>query len=331
MLRVGYIGNFQPLHSTENHVRKSLEALGHLVLPIQENLYDANYVYQAVKDNGCDLLLYTRTWGMAGLQETLNRLHAEGIPSASYHLDLYYGLARTGLYSDLKSKGIDGIHNDPFWHTKYVFTVDGNPKSAEWFKENGINHFYIRAGVYHAECYKAKSEGFKYDIIFVGSYGYHPEWPYRQKLIDWLKETYGSRFTLIPTPGQPAVRNEALNQLYADSKIVIGDSLSPGFNHDEYWSDRVYETTGRGGFIIHPFIKGLETEFKSGKELITYPFNDFSALDRLIDYFLKQDGEREAIRKAGHERTKKDHTYLNRMTEILTEIAKHEPQIASKL
>lgn len=337
MLRVGYIGNFMPFHSTENHVRKSLEEMGHMVMPIQEDIYTADRVYQLVKDSGCDLLLYTRTWGMAGLQAVLDRLQAEGVPSASYHLDLYYGLERTGLYRDLKSKGIDGIHNDPFWHTTYVFTVDGNPKSAEWFKQNNINHFYVRAGVYGKEAYIAAESAangkrdFENDIVFVGSYGYHPEWPYRHQLIDWLRNTYGPRFRLVPTPGQPAIRNEALNQLYADTKIVVGDTLCPGFTHDEYWSDRVYETTGRGGFIIHPMIKGLETQFVDKKEAVFYKYQDFEQLKALIDYYLEHDEEREAIRRAGHERTKREHTYVHRMTQILSKIAEFEPQIAAKL
>ena len=43
--------------------------------------------------------------------------------------------------------------------------------------------------------------------------------------------------------GLGVVRGEKLNQLYADSKIVIGDSLSLNFDYPGYWSDRIYETS----------------------------------------------------------------------------------------
>jgi hypothetical protein len=330
MLKIGYIGNFTQAHCTENHVKRALISLGHKMTLIQEDLYDADHVYRVGKD--CDLILYTRTWGMANLQPVLDKLKAEGVPSASYHLDLYYGLARGGLYAQLASKGITGIENDPFWHTTYVFTVDGNSKSAEWFKANGINHFYMKAGVVADECYIATVPGFTYDIIFVGSYlGYHSEWPYREKLINWLKEVYGHRFTKIPIEGQPAVRNEALNELYANTKIVIGDSLCPGFNHANYWSDRVYETLGRGGFLIHPFIEGMQHEFEDRKHLAFYRFDDFVQLKALIDKYLEDDDEREQIRKTGHEFVKANCTYDKRMAAILNKIGEFEPQIKAKL
>ena len=37
MRTIAYIGNFEPFWSTENHVKLSLEELGHKVIPLQEN------------------------------------------------------------------------------------------------------------------------------------------------------------------------------------------------------------------------------------------------------------------------------------------------------
>jgi len=111
-----------------------------------------------------------------------------------------------------------------------------------------------------------------------------------------------------------------LNQLYSDTKIVIGDTLCIGFDYPYYLSDRIFETTGRGGFIIHPYIKGIEDLFEIGKEIVTYQFGDFDDLFKKIDYYLKHDKEREAIRKAGFERTKRDHTYRQRWEQIIKEV-----------
>ena len=90
-----------------------------------------------------------------------------------------------------------------------------------------------------------------------------------------------------------------------------------GFDYPYYWSDRVYETLGRGGFIIHPRIKGMEDDFEDKKHLVFYEFGDFEQLKREIDFYLEADDLREEIRRQGHEHVKKNHTYLNRWTTIL--------------
>jgi spore maturation protein CgeB len=92
------------------------------------------------------------------------------------------------------------------------------------------------------------------------------------------------------------------------------------FDYPYYMSDRIFETTGRAGFIIHPYVKGIEDLFEIDKEIVTYEFENFAELRRKIDYYLVHDDEREAIRKAGHERTKRDHTYLKRWETILATV-----------
>ena len=61
-LRIGYIGNFGPVHSTENHVRQALEGLGHQVVQFQE---DDPVSWDRLLDpftERLDVVLWTRTW-----------------------------------------------------------------------------------------------------------------------------------------------------------------------------------------------------------------------------------------------------------------------------
>lgn len=316
-MRIAYIGNFEPRHSTENHVRLSLEHLGHEVLRVQENKTSMDQLELVLPQ--ADLVLYTRTWGLPGapMLDLWARLKAAGIPTVSYHLDLYRGLARTDLYERLAPLGITSPADDPFWKTEFCFTVDGDPESAEWFRAQGINHYWMRAGVYHAECYRVAVPE-RYPVLFCGSYGYHKEWSYRPQLIDFLSATYGNQFTLLPGNDRPAVRNHDLNEAYGASRVVVGDTLCPGFKHKAYASDRIYETLGRGGFIIHPWIEGqFEDELEHGKHCIFYKYGDFDELQDLIDYYLHAHTERETIRAAGHERVKEKCTYVHRMAAIL--------------
>lgn len=316
-MRIAYVGNVKNLASdgkpfnTERHIQLSLEKLGHEVSLIQED-----EINQPLVDlvDGHDLFLWTRTWEGKVTKEDLRNIERLGIPTVSFHLD---------VYSNIKRDGGMGIKS-AFWDTQHVFSPEGSPQSARIFKEHGINHHYLPAGVFEGECYIADPvPQYRHDIVFVGGgedYS-HPEWAYRGQLVRWLRQTYGDKFAKYGYP-QRTVRGKELNQLYSSAKIVIGDSLCKDFMDSYYFSDRIFETTGRGGFTIAPYIAGITDYFVDRKEAVFYSFGNWVQLKNLIDYYLSEEGstEREQIRKAGHERTKRDHTYTNRVQEMLRKV-----------
>lgn len=306
-MKIAYVGNFSQPFCTEVHISQTLENMGHEVTRIQETPKRSapNWVFQV---RGHDMFLYQRTWGEMVIQEDLRKIKDWGIPSVSYHLDLYVGLQREA-----------GLKDDPFWHTEYVFTPDGSEQAAEVFKKYGINHHYVKPAVFKGECEMLPKDNsdLQGDVVFVGNgktYG-HPEWPYRKQLVEFLEDTYGDRYKKYGHP-ERVVRNRDLNQLYANAKVVVGDSLCLGFDHPYYWSDRVYETIGRGGFIIHPYIKGMEEEFTDGENIVFYEFNNWEQLKEKIDYYLVNDSERDRIRRNGFEFVKENATYENRLEEV---------------
>lgn len=328
-LRVLYVGNFSATFCTEVHVAASLAELGCEVVELQEDRTDLATLERETRD--ADLILYTRTIGFwRGRPEHLIRFFDNcGVPSASYHLDLYAGLKR----------GV-GLRNDPFWRTRHVFSADGG--SQAFFARHGIEHTWIRPGVYGRECYLAEpSPELACDVLFVGSGGrvdgYHPEWPYRGELVDFLQRRYGSRFHKRPEPGG-CYRGHKLNVLYASARVVVGDTLclgpedarEPRFTHARYSSDRLFETVGRGGFLIYPRMEGMTDELLDGEHVAYYPFGDFEALAGLIDHYLAHPEERKRIRRAGHERVKAGCTYVHRCREMLDHLAAREPSIAAK-
>jgi hypothetical protein len=306
-MRVLYVGNYRHDFCTEVHLARDMEALGHTVFRFQEppgggDLATLDQIQNLAE--GHDLVMWTRTWGLPPEATDLwRRLEYRGIATASYHLDLYVGLERQ-----------QKVVHDPFWTTGTVFTPDGDPESAKWFHRHGINHVYSPPAVVSDECvpgtYRAELD---YDVIFVGSKHYHPEWRHRPALLQWLADTYGPRFKRYGGDVQ-VMRGQDLNDLYASAKVVVGDSLClPG--HTNYWSDRYYETVGRGGFLVAPAVPGIEEHFLNDVHLALYDFWDFDGLKAIIDHYLADEFTRHRIQHRGQAHVRENHTYKHRLAE----------------
>lgn len=312
-MRIVMYGNFLVDYCTEVHHAKTLESMGYQVLRMQETTTRTETVL--MESMRSDMLVWIHSHGFKNIgrfqmDEVLRRLKGAGIPTVAYHLDLYLGLQRWRDYE-----------HSPYMQVEHFFTVD--KLMADWFNENTeVKGHYLPAGVFDQEAYinQAPTQNAN-DVIFVGSRGYHPEWDYRPKLVDWLRSTYGSRFTHVGPDGDTGVvRGDALNRIYANSKVAVGDTLCLNFDYPYYWSDRLTETLGRGGFLIHPRIKGLDEYYDDRVHLVMYDYDDFDQLKELIDHYCESDGEREQIRRAGHEHVKANHTYKQRWEAIIKEL-----------
>lgn len=303
-----YIGNFQPTWSTENHVAASLEANGHRVLRVQENAEDQWRALPAVvAREGVEVVLWTRTWALwPELQrQIMDQVRSYGVGWVGYHLDRWWGLGREHQ-----------VHEEPFFRCDLVVTADGG-HDEEWAKA-GVEHLWMPPAVYGAE---ARIEGqyrphYDHPVVWVGNWArYHPEWPYRRQLVRWLRQRYRDRLGLYPKG--PQLRGTDLNDLYASCAVVVGDScLAGGATH--YWSDRIPEVLGRGGFLIHPYVPGIEDHYTPGKHLVTYELGNFAELARLIAQYAWNDHEaRRAIAAAGREHVLAHHTYERRMEQLV--------------
>lgn len=279
---------------------------------MQEGEATSEQVLESAQRSQLFVWVHTHGWktpGILSTVEVLKQLKEQDVPTMTYHLDLWKGIRRE-----------QDLINDEFYsHIGHFFTVD--KLMADWFNEHtDVKGHYLPAGVYAPECYTApKPQEYYKDVIFVGSKGYHTEWPWRPRLIDWLHDTYGDRFAHFGGDGLGIVRGDKLNRLYADAKVVIGDSLCLNYDYPYYWSDRVYETLGRGGFLLMPYIKGLRDEFNES-ELATFKFGDMQDLKSKIDFYLDNDLYRETIQKNGFNKVKNHYTYANRWQTVLTEL-----------
>lgn len=261
--------------------------------------------------NNFDLILWTRTADLAAKvgHRTQRRMLAAakqaGVPTVGFHLDRWWGLSREAT-----------VWEEPFFLCDYVITADGGHDLE--FESVGVNHVWLPPAVSLAETELGKpTDEYKAQLAFVGSWqaGYHAEWTHRPELVAWLKKNY-PQTKFWPRPGQPSIRGEDLRNLYASTDILIGDSCLVG-GATRYWSDRIPETIGRGGFLIHPHVKGIEEHFTVGEHLWTWEAGDWDALGQEIESALVSPNALADVRQDGRDHVRKHHTYERRVEQIL--------------
>lgn len=265
-----------------------------------------------------DIILWTRTgdlaakWGHKKQLDMLRQAERLDIPTIGFHLDRWWGLDREHLVSE-----------EPFFQCSVVFTADGGHQDE--FKAAGVNHIWLPPAVSLAETVPGECDKrFDSDIAFVGSWqpGYHKEWKHRPQLIDWLSKTYPHQVKFWPRPNEHAVRGTDLRNLYATARVIVGDSCLVG-GVKNYWSDRIPETLGRGGYLIHPYVEGIREHFTPGEHLVTWPLYDWKELKRLIDLSLAlAPTERREIAEDGRAHVITYHSYDVRVNQILKVIGK---------
>jgi FkbM family methyltransferase len=327
-LTVAYIGNFTRPWCTEVHVAGSLQALGHKVVRLQENELRWQNLPRLVAHAKADVLLWTRTWDVpvAAVTAALQQVRADGVPTAFYHLDRWWGLERE--YQ---------VHTMPWFQAvDVVFSPDGQP-DRPW-AEAGVNHVFLPPGVYEPECRPVPPNPARWphQVVFVGSHPYpHPAWePIRTKLLQTFADHFGDRFKVWPEPGRP-IRNRDLQELYATAPVVLGDSCLVG-EATHYWSDRIPETLGRCGLLIHPHVEGLDEWYPSvgvvgvpwpdvreHANLLTYQLGEFTHAVDLAEWALAHPTAAAEIAERGQQTVLARDTYRHRMATVLQYIQEH--------
>lgn len=324
MTTVLYVGNFSAPWCTEVHVARDLRNNGCDVIEFQANakmtMKTIAVLRGLIVDRGVDLVLWTRTIGWdlpPAATELLWRWAEErGVVTASFHLDLYLGLDRAAT-----------LDSDPFWTTGHVFTPDGNVASEAEFARRGITHHWMPPAIVSDECVPGQyREEYAHDVVFVGSKGYHVEWPWRRELIEGLAARYGSRFAHYGGEGLPTVRSGLhngeledglwLNDLYHSAKVVVGDSLNlPG--NVNYISDRYFEVMGRGGCLVAPYVPVLEDLGFRSEHFMPYHERDLGNITEQVDYLLGNGPLRGLMQGSAQAFVRDNHTYKVRLAEAL--------------
>lgn len=346
-MRVFQIGNFRPPHSTENELRRALERLGHTVTLAQENTRET-WAWNPEQMADVDLILWTRTgwdwqhdcgWStQEAWQHQLDLLdfaRVAGIPTVGYHLDRWFGLDREGQVTE-----------EPFFRCDLVCTADGGHDPQ--FAAAGVNHLWMPPAVSMAETERRgrpMPRRYPGRVAFVGAWdlrqredgtwtGYHDEWaPHRRAMLDACRGAFGRQFRCYPQ-GR-ALRGQALADLYVTVPVFVGDSCLAPIDDPpmRYWSDRIPETLGRGGLLVHPDpgwnradtpeVCAMANAFPWERGLRRYPPGDFDLMLTQIDTLLSLGpGDLADTRDLARAWVRARHTYEVRLAELLRWMSK---------
>ncbi|WP_406542228.1 glycosyltransferase [Clostridium ljungdahlii] len=164
--------------------------------------------------------------------------------------------------------------------------------------------------------YKMPSTLKDIDVLFVGTPSKR-----REKIIQILEK----KFNIVYTQAF----GEEMTKYFNRAKIVL--NLHTFENLDT--ETRVFEALGCGAFLISEKLS-TENPFISGKDYVEVETGDVEAIDKAIEYYLRNSKERNQIAESGYNEALKHHTYTERakyITEVMEkytgEIDKSKPAI----
>lgn len=292
-MKVVYFGKFIHSHSTENYVTAALAANGVEVTKVP--CHKPMEVHQArahILRRDPDFVLFAKTPPCGPMtHQLMNWCLEKEITTVCWQWDLFLGYRN---YMPAQ-----------FW-ADICLTTDGG-HDAE-FTKLGINHSTLRQGIHKPEARKYLDVPTTHDVAFVGGFKGHPS---RPRLISFLKRKYGDSFI-----HHTHTRGLALNEALAKVKIVVGDT----YPSPNYWSNRIYEITGRGGFLLFPKTTGLETEFIDGVHYASYERDNFTDLTEKITKYLDDDVSRQRIQDTGWVKCSMRYTYEDRVKTLLSHV-----------
>src|SRR4030095_3962573 len=210
----------------------------------------------------------------------------------------------------------------------YDLVVSSLPNLVEHFRKMGVPAEPNRLAFEPRVIRRLRKREPKNPIKFVGSMTvYHDG---RVRLLESLCKDldikiYGNgvdclpKDSLIPQHYQGEAWGVDMYQILFNSKITVNHHIGMAKSYAN--NLRLFEATGVGTLLVTDWKKNLHEMFEPGKEVVSY--RTPAEFVEMIQYYLGHKEEREAIARAGQQRTLKDHTYSNRVQELVDIIRKY--------
>lgn len=339
---------FNQLFGTSNFYSKNLKKIG---VEAEEIIFnDVILQTKWAKENNLKLKLEDSLWLKIfnKINKKINRILGKGYlygilinQIESYKPDILYIQSPT-YFSPLFLKRIKRLVKlliaqiasplPPLWFFKpYDLVISSLPNYVEYFRKNKINSEYLKLAFEPEILNHLQKKENQYSITFVGSFA-----NVHQKFVPVFEEVarnFGEKF-LIWGYGIENTKSEILKKHYQgeafglemynilyNSKIVLNRHGEVSISQNYANNMRLYEATGVGTFLITDYKDNLNELFQIGEEVEVY--RDADELVSKISFYLENDEKRKKIAEAGQKRTLNEHTYENRMKELLKIIEKY--------
>lgn len=228
----------------------------------------------------------------------------------------------------------DGIYGDVFFHV----VEQDDERMTGFEEETGYKYYTIPLAADKTLNYPEYHEKFKADISYIGTY--LPEkrkfirervFPLRKKYDlklygqDWtfldrsrgFMQKVGQYFNIphIKSLQKPKFKLEDERKMYASSLISINihDDSQKYFGGD--CNERTFKVPLCGGFEITDDVACIRKYFREGEEIVVA--KDKKEWFEKIDYYIKHPGKRLPIIEAGRKKVLAEHTYHNRVGQII--------------
>ena len=210
----------------------------------------------------------------------------------------------------------------------YDLIISSLPNFVEHFRRLGVPSELSLFAFEPAVLPRLKDQRPDIPVSFVGSLS-----SAHQSRVRWLEylchhvqvNTWGHGENALPQDSIIRCRNSGaawgieMYQILLRSKIALNHHI--GIAESYANNMRLFEATGVGTLLLTDWKVNLHEMFEPGKEVIAYHSPEECA--ELIQYYLEHDEERHAIARAGQERTLREHTYYQRMQELVDIVRKY--------
>jgi spore maturation protein CgeB len=231
----------------------------------------------------------------------------------------YYRLAigqhaATPLYQDISA---------------YDLVLSSLPNQVDYFRQSGLKSELFKLG-FEPRILEELTNGPKcYDLVFVGGLGgiHQDGTETLSRLAERFPVTvwgYGLENLAESSPLRQCYRGPiwgiGMYQALRDSQIVFNRHSNLADRHFAN-NMRLYEATGVGTLLLTDYKQNLADMFGPGREVIAY--RDANECVELAEHYLTREDEREAIARAGQQRTLSEHTWYHRMQELVEIVRKY--------
>jgi len=210
----------------------------------------------------------------------------------------------------------------------YDLVISSFPPTIEYFRQKGITAELNRMGFEPRVLSHLKDEERTLEVTFIGSF----------------YEVHSSRVALLEAicaripqvriwgPGvdhlsrSSPIRGHYMGQMWGLEMLQTLRRSQITLNHHgdvaPYANNmRLFEATGVGTLLITDWKSNLQEMFEPDKEVAAY--RTIKECVEMVKYYLENHGERQAIALAGQQRTLREHTYYQRMEELVEIVGKY--------